>query len=149
METNKRPVIRWKATRWERRLLTAFATALSAELFFNLWVDNFRVSAAVVLFPVLLMTLVQDSRRPATGAMTAMAVLVVRCVMGHDRGRWAVVRGSREYPGALFTHLRWAAVPAGAQPLPDQAAHPVAQLWVCDAVSNGVNLTLSGESCLK
>lgn len=144
METNKRPVIRWKATRWERRLLTAFATALSAELFFNLWVDNFRVSAAVVLFPVLLMTLVQDSRRPATGAMTAMAVLVVRCVMGMlgGEGLWYVA--SREYPGALFYLLYDGLL---CVQVPNRSQTRLLTLWrsfwVCDAVSNGVNLTLS------
>ena len=34
----------WRATRWERRLLTAAATVLSGEVFFNLLLDNFRIS---------------------------------------------------------------------------------------------------------
>lgn len=50
MEQEKRR-LRRRAARWERRLLTALATALSAELFVNVWVDNFRVSGAVVLYP--------------------------------------------------------------------------------------------------
>ena len=54
----------WRAARWERMLLTAVATVLSGEVFFNLGNDNFRISGAVVLFPVLLLTLLQDSRTP-------------------------------------------------------------------------------------
>ena len=69
MEQEKRR-LRRRAARWERRLLTALATALSAELFVNVWVDNFRVSGAVVLYPVLLVTLMQDSRKPDTGVLT-------------------------------------------------------------------------------
>ncbi len=54
----------WRAARWERMLLTAVATVLSGEVFFNLGNDNFRISGAVVLFPVLLLTLLQDEPHP-------------------------------------------------------------------------------------
>ena len=81
MEQEKRR-LRRRAARWERRLLTALATALSAELFVNVWVDNFRVSGAVVLYPVLLVTLMQDSRKPDTGVLTSCMVLLVRCLLG-------------------------------------------------------------------
>ena len=70
---------RWRVARWERRLLTALATAFCAELFFSIWVDNFRVSASVVLYPVLLVTLMQDSQGAGTGALTALMVLLVLC----------------------------------------------------------------------
>ena len=70
MEQEKRR-LRRRAARWERRLLTALATALSAELFVNVWVDNFRVSGAVGLYPVLLVTLMQDRRKPGIGVLTS------------------------------------------------------------------------------
>ena len=68
----------WRAARWERMLLTAVATVLSGEVFFNLGNDNFRISGAVVLFPVLLLTLLQDSRTPLTGVLTGVCLLLVR-----------------------------------------------------------------------
>ena len=68
----------WRAARWERMLLTAVATVLSGEVFFNLGNDNFRISGAVVLFPVLLLTLLQDSRTPLTGVLTGACLLLVR-----------------------------------------------------------------------
>jgi len=101
MEQEKRR-LRRRAARWERRLLTALATALSAELFVNVWVDNFRVSGAVVLYPVLLVTLMQDSRKPDTGVLTSCMVLLVRCLLGMLGGAGAAEILLREYPGAIF-----------------------------------------------
>ena len=86
MEGKKRQLIRWRASRWERKLLAALGTALSAELFFNIWAENFRISAAVVLYPVLLLTLMQDSRKPDTGVLTALTDLEVRCLIGEAGG---------------------------------------------------------------
>ena len=58
MERKKR-WLPWRAARWERMLLTALATVLSGEIFFNFEIDTFRISGAVILFPVLLLTLMQ------------------------------------------------------------------------------------------
>ena len=93
---------RWRVARWERRLLTALATAFCAELFFSIWVDNFRVSASVVLYPVLLVTLMQDSQGAGTGALTALMVLLVRVVVGTLQGGSPLEAAAQEYSGALF-----------------------------------------------
>ena len=140
----KKQLIRWRASRWERGLLAALATALSAELFFNVWADNFRVSAAVVLYPVLLLTLMQDSRKPDTGVLTALTVLVVRCIIGMAGGeelRFVLVQ---EYPGALF-YLIYDGLLCLQVPNRYEASLTTLwrSFWICDMLSNLEDLTLS------
>ena len=141
MEQEKRR-LRRQAARWERRLLTALATALSAELFVNVWVDNFRVSGAVVLYPVLLVTLMQDSRKPDTGVLTSCMVLLVRCLLGMLGGAGAAEILLREYPGAIF-YLCYEGL--FCLVLRDGAQASLPQLWrsfwLCDTLSNVINLT--------
>ena len=143
MEQEKRR-LRRRAARWERRLLTALATALSAELFVNVWVDNFRVSGAVVLYPVLLVTLMQDSRKPDTGVLTSCMVLLVRCLLGMLGGAGAAEILLREYPGAIF-YLCYEGL--FCLVLRDRAQASLPQLWrsfwLCDTLPNVINLTLS------
>lgn len=144
MEKEKRRLIRWRASRWERRLLTAMATALSAEIFFNIWAENFRVSAAVVIYPVLLLTLMQDSRKPGTGALTSLVVLVVRSILGMLSGESLIEVLQLEYSGALF-YLCYDALLCFQVRDRGQAALPVLwrSFWVCDMLSNVEDLTLS------
>ena len=85
----------WRAARWERMLLTAVATVLSGEVFFNFGIDNFRISGAVVIFPVLLLTLVQDGRMPLTGILTGVCLLLVRSAVN-------VVGGGESWMQAAF-----------------------------------------------
>ena len=123
------------------------ATALSAELFVNVWVDNFRVSGAVVLYPVLLVTLMQDSRKPDTGVLTSCMVLLVRCLLGMLGGAGAAEILLREYPGAIF-YLCYEGL--FCLVLRDRAQASLPQLWrsfwLCDTLSNVINLTLSKGS---
>ena len=144
MEEKKQRLIRWRASRWERRLLAALGTALSAELFFNVWADNFRISAAVVLYPVLLLTLMQDSRKPDTGVLTALTVLVVRCIIGVVGGEQLLFVAWQEYPGALF-YLCYDSLLCLQVPNRYEASLPVLwrSFWVCDMISNLLDLTLS------
>ena len=134
----------WRAARWERMLLTAVATVLSGEVFFNLGNDNFRISGAVVLFPVLLLTLLQDSRTPLTGVLTGACLLLVRSAidMVGEGEVWtrAILLNCPAaifypcYDGLLCLLVR------------DRYQAPLSQLWwtfwLCDGVSNIVNFSL-------
>lgn len=135
---------RWRASRWERRLLTALATTLCGELFFSIWVDNFRISAAVVLFPVLLLTLMQNSQGVGTGALTALTVLLVRSVEEILQGRTFLDAVALEYSGALF-YLCYELLLS--LQIRDRRGAPLHVLgrcfFVCDFCSNILDLTLS------
>ena len=134
----------WRAARGERMLLTAVATVLSGEVFFNLGNDNFRISGAVVLFPVLLLTLLQDSRTPLTGVLTGVCLLLVRSAIdivgGGEVWTQAILLNGPAaifypcYEGLLCLLVR------------DRYQAPLSQLWwtfwLCDGVSNIVNFSL-------
>ena len=132
-------------TAWQRRLLIGAVVALTSQLYLSVWAEGFRVSAAVILYPALLMTMMRSSHRPDTGVVTGLCVMVVRVTLDlfSGVGFWHALR--LEYPGGVFylcydcllcllirdrrsvSHLRMGAA-----------------FWVCDLCSNIVNLTLSG-----
>ena len=134
----------WRAARWERMLLTAVATVLSGEVFFNFGIDNFRISGAVVIFPVLLLTLVQDGRMPLTGILTGVCLLLVRSAVnvvgGGESWMQAILLN---YPAAVF-YLCYDALLCLL--IRDRYQAPLSQLWwtfwLCDGVSNIVNFSL-------
>ena len=144
MEQKKRR-FPWRAARRERRLLTALATVLCGEIFFSIGIENFRISGAVVLFPVLLMTLVQDDRTPITGAMTGICLLVVRSALdvlgGGETWLEAVLLN---YPAAVFYPCYDALLCLLVR---DRYQAPLSRLWwnfwLCDALSNTVNFSLA------
>ena len=135
----------WRAARWERMLLTAVATVLSGEVFFNLGNDNFRISGAVVIFPVLLLTLVQDGRMPLTGILTGVCLLLVRSAVnvvgGGESWMQAILLN---YPAAVFYPCYDALL---CLLIRDRYQAPLSQLWwtfwLCDGVSNAVNFSLA------
>ncbi len=136
----------WRAARWERRVLTAVATVLSGELFFNL-IDNFRISGAVVLFPVLLLTLVQDDRTPVTGAVTGVCLLIVRSAIGVvGSGETWLEAMLLNYPGAVFYPCYDALL---CLLIRDRYQAPLSKLWgsfwLCDALANTVNFSLANR----
>ena len=45
----------------QRRLLVGLCIALTSQLYVSVWAEGFRVSAAVVLYPVLLILIMRDS----------------------------------------------------------------------------------------
>ena len=135
----------WRTAKWERRLLTAVATVLSGEIFFNMGMDNFRISGAVVLFPVLLLTLVQDTRMPGTGLLTGICLMVVRCAIGViGNGETWLQAAVLNYPAAVF-YLCYDGL--FCMCVPDRYQVSLSRLWwsfwLCDTISNTVNLTLA------
>ena len=144
MERKKR-WLPWRAARWERMLLTALATVLSGEIFFNFEIDTFRISGAVILFPVLLLTLMQDSRTPVTGVITGVCLLLVRSAIGVAGGGEDWLQALRlNCPAAVFypcyDALLCLLVRDRYQALPSRLWW---SFWVCDIVSNTVNFSLA------
>lgn len=63
---------------WKRTLLIAITVTFSSQLYFNFFTDNFRISAAVILFPILLMTVAKEQHSAAVGCVTGAMVFIVR-----------------------------------------------------------------------
>lgn len=144
MEQKKKSLVQWRATRMERRFVTAIITAVSAEFFINLWTDNFRLSASVVLFPVLLLTLMRDCTEPGTGVVTGLMVLLVRSIVGMMSGVEFSYTVEMEYSGALF-YICYDILLC--IQIPDRNRARLSKLWYqlffCDVCSNLLDLTLS------
>lgn len=135
-----------RLTLWQRQLLIGVVVALTSQVYLSLWAEGFRVSAAAILYPVLLIALTGDRRWPDTGLVTGLCVLLIR-VAFDLLGDMALARALLiEYPGGvfylcydallrLFFRLRRA-------PSPPWLA---LSLWVCDFLSNLLNLWLSSR----
>lgn len=63
---------------WKKTILIALIVTFSSQLYFNFFADNFRISAAVILFSVLLMTVARDQNSAAVGCVTGVMVFVFR-----------------------------------------------------------------------
>ncbi len=63
---------------WKKILIIACLSALSAELYWNIFSSSFRISLAVILLPILLMTLGKNLSSVTTCFVTACVVLLSR-----------------------------------------------------------------------
>ena len=131
----------------QRRLLVGLCIALTSQLYVSVWAEGFRVSAAVVLYPVLLILVMRDSHRPQTGLVTGLFVLLFRALTDLLAGVPLLQALEMEYPGGVF-YLCYDALLCLL--LSDRRSASYPRLWlsmlVCDGVSNLVNLMLSSRS---
>ena len=86
----------------QRRLLVGLCIALTSQLYLSVWADGFRVSAAVILYPVLLILVMRDSHRPQTGLVTGLFVLLFRTLTDLFSGVPLLQALEIEYPGGVF-----------------------------------------------
>lgn len=130
-----------------RSLLVGVLVCLAGQFYFSLWKEGFRLSGAVILFPVLLLTLKRESHRPDTGLVTAVCVLVFRVILSvlHGLPFWNAVM--REYPGALF-YLCYDLMLC--LMLKDRREGDLTRIWfylfLCDFVSNILNFVCMYQS---
>lgn len=68
-------------TDWKRTLLIGAIVALASELYWNVFVSGFRISLAVILLPILLMTLGRNLSTIKTCTVTACVILVFRSIL--------------------------------------------------------------------
>lgn len=66
---------------WKKILLIATVTALSSELYWNIFSSRFRLSLSVILLPVLLMTLGKSLSTLKTCTATAITVVLFRTLL--------------------------------------------------------------------
>lgn len=136
----------WRIKIWQQRLLIGLCVALLSQVHLTLWTEGFRVSAAAIVYPVLLMILMQDEHRPLTGVVAALWVLVLRTGLAmalHAAPLGQALWGSCS--GALF-YLCYDWVMCLA--VPDRRTVSINRLWggllLSDLVSNLLDISLSG-----
>lgn len=135
-----------RLTLWQRQLLIGVVVALTSQVYLSLWAEGFRVSAAAILYPVLLVTLMEDCRWPDTGLVTGLCVLFIRVTFdllgGMDLFRALLI----EYPGGVF-YLCYDALLC----LLIRDRRTASPLWfglsmgLCDFISNLLTLWLSSH----
>lgn len=65
-----------------RMILIGLIVALVSQLYWNIFINNFRISSSVIILPVLLMTLGKSLSTPLTCAVTAVIVFFFRLFPG-------------------------------------------------------------------
>lgn len=136
---------RRQLTQWQRRLLIGMAVALSSQLYLSVWARGFRVSAAAILYPALLMTMMRSSHRPETGVVTGILVTALRMALDlwAGLGLWEAL--VMEYPGGVF-YLCYDCLLCLL--IRDRRSVSHLQMggafFLCDLLSNILNLALSG-----
>ena len=130
----------------QRQLLIGLLVALSGQLYLSVWAEGFRVSAAVILYPALLVTIMRDSHRPSTGLITGGCVILVRTAIDLFQSIDVLRALLLEYPGGVF-YLCYDALLCLL--VRDRRNVPPLKLWAvfmaCDFISNSVNLLLSSH----
>lgn len=135
-----------RLTVWQRQLLIGVVVALTSQVYLSLWAEGFRVSAAAILYPVLLITLTGDRRWPDAGLVTGLCVLLIRVVFDL-LGEMPLLRALLiEYPGGVF-YLCYDALLCLLLRSRRDASPPrlALSLWLCDFISNLLNLWLSSR----
>jgi len=129
---------------WWRKLLIGAIVASSSQLYLSVWAEGFRVSAAVVIYPILLMTLMRSSHKPDTGLVTCFFVIFTRVVLDIFAGVPFPESLRLEYPGGVF-YLCYDCLLCAL--ISDRRAvtypHMGVALFLCDFCSNVLNLLLS------
>ena len=133
---------------WQRSLVVGISVCLSSQLYFSGGADGFRLSAAAILYPILLMILKRESHRPDAGAVTALCVVVFR-VAGDIFGGGAVLEALlREIPGGIF-YFCYDALLCLMMKDRRLTVFSFQTVWLsllsCDFLSNVINYVLSAQ----
>ncbi|MCD8125668.1 MAG: histidine kinase, partial [Lachnospiraceae bacterium] len=129
---------------WKRILLIGGIVALSSQLYVNLFTDSFRISGAIVLLPVLLVTVGRDIPSFRLCAVTAGLIFLLRFVLALCGGSIPWEAAVQLLPNAVF-YLCYGALFCRLVPHPRTVSHRtlIPAIYVCDLGSNLVELFLS------
>ncbi len=129
-----------------RCLFISVLTALSGQLYVSMWAVGFRISAAAILFPALLISMMYDFYLPYAGLVTAICVVALRTAIACYGGLGLLQGFLQEYPGGVFyvcyDILLCLLIVDRRTATPGQLFFA---FWSCDFFSNIVNLILSNQ----
>ena len=86
----------------KRRVLIGAIVALVSQLYWNLFVYNFRISSSVIVLPVLLMTLGKNLSTTMTCSVTAVIVFLFRLIAAVNGGADLITSAENLFPNAVF-----------------------------------------------
>ena len=97
---------------WRRTLAIGFIIAITSQLYWNVFVNNFRVSASVILLPVLIMTVGSQIHTMTICTVTSIIVFLfqIRDMFIPDlQLEHHAVHDIKERSGhrKLYQHLGW------------------------------------------
>lgn len=87
---------------WQKTFVIAVLVALTSELYWNAFIDGFRISTSVVLFPVLLMTLGSEIHTLQISLGTSITIFFLRMFILITRGTGAAAACYTVFPGAVY-----------------------------------------------
>jgi len=88
--------------RISKMLFIAATVAITSQLYLNFIIDGFRVSTAVILFPILLVTYSKELSSFGTGVVTGLMVFLVRISILLIRGSSFIGSLAIVYPASMF-----------------------------------------------
>ena len=91
-----------RSRKLKRMILIGMIVALVSQLYWNVFVINFRISTSVIALPVLLMTLGKNLSTTATCSVTAVIVFTFRLAVAARGGVGLVSSIERVFPNAVF-----------------------------------------------
>ena len=86
----------------KRMVLIGAIVALVSQLYWNLFVYNFRISSSVIVLPVLLMTLGKNLSTTMTCSVTAVIVFLFRLIAAVNGGADLITSAENLFPIAVF-----------------------------------------------
>ena len=95
-------LLRLRFTPGERRIFIGLLVAATSQLYLAAFADGFRISAAAVFYPVLIIALMRDSTKPDTGFVTAICVMAVRVTLDLFSGSSLSQSLMLDYPGGIY-----------------------------------------------
>ena len=147
MALKESKLLRKRMSTAQRLLIIGVITSITSQLYFAVWTNGFRISAAAILYPILLMALMRNSKAPNTGVFCCLAVMTFRMALDIIGGASISTAFLAEYPGALF-YLSYDVLLC----LMIQDRHSASYsllafaFCVCDLISNAINLLLTGNN---
>ena len=147
MSLKESKLLRKRISKGQRILIIGIVTAFASQLYLAAWAKGFRVSAAAILYPIFLMTLMKNSRTPHTGLLTGPLVMAIRVILNLVTGGEFDAAILLEYPSGifyLFYDILFCLM------IRDRHTVHYPQLFLvccfCDVISNALNLLLSSSS---
>lgn len=129
---------------WKRSFLIGFITALAAQLYWNIYTSDFRISPAVILLPFLILTLGKSVSTIKICSITAGIIFLFRFLLSARAADALTDSASRLIPNCIF-YLCYGLLFSSFIPDKNTVSYKrlLPSLFICDLLSNIVELSIA------